>query len=706
MASKRFANFKRLLRPRSIAFVGGQQMERCINMCRSAGFTGDIWSINPRYDAIAGIPCVASIDELPAVPDVSFIALSPERSIDVVAQLAKAGAPGAIVHASGFGERGGEHLLLEQRLADAAGDMAIIGPNTQGLLNNFDGIAIWGDINHFERVNGNGVAVISQSGAFLFGITNVEQAYPMGYAISIGNQLLIDTATAIEAVLDDDRVRVIGLYLEGIKDGVALSHALARALRKNIPIVLLRGGGTPAAAQASMSHTGNLAVSNDFWSALIERYGLIEVRSPKQLVETTKLLAVTGIPAGPRVFITTFSGAACTLTAEQAPQRGLRLPPVPDANSACVRHTLPEYINITNPFDLNLPWVSRDQVSLQDGDSIAKCIIDVSDGQADTIAMLFDIPRSGDGQDDPWLPSIDAMIQVRKQTGLPCVVASIMPEGVAPQLRKQLLENNVAPIMGMTEFLDALGAASRYRERRAQLLETGNELQPLLRLPVLGETVICNEWDSKNALSDYGLVMPERWVGLVEDSIGAAENIGYPVALKILSNQLAHKAKLGGVALNLNSADAVAEATEMLRHNLRKHGIHLEQVLVEKMVTNPAHELIIGIKRHEQLGLALLVGQGGVDVENQRQYALVLLPATHRDFDAALTCIGKGLTSAARNNVLQAMQSVASFAIDHIESLAELDINPIIVSADGSITAVDALIVASENYREAFTANG
>jgi hypothetical protein len=162
----------------------------------------------------------------------------------------------------------------------------------------------------------------------------------------------------------------------------------------------------------------------------------------------------------------------------------------------------------------------------------------------------------------------------------------------------------------------------------------------------------------------------------------------------------------GGVALNLNSAGEVAGAIETLRDNLHKHGINLEQVLIEKMITNPVYELIIGIKRHGQLGLALLIGCGGVDVENQRQYALVLLPATHRDFNVALTCIGQGLTQAARNNVLVAMRSVASFAIDHIDSLAELDINPIIVSADDSVAAVDALIVTSKNYKEVFSANG
>ncbi len=689
-------NLQALLNPRHIAFVGGQQMARSMEMCRSAGFTGDIWSVNPKYDEIACFPCHASVEQLPVVPDAAFVALSPERSIGVIEKLAQMGAAGAIVHASGFGERGGEHRSLETRLAAAAGDMAIIGPNTNGLINNFDGVAIWGDKNHFEPVSGKGVAVISQSGAFLFGITNVEQGYPMGYAISIGNQLLVDTAMAIEAVLDDERVTVIGLYLEGLKDGVALSRSLARALRQNVPVVLLRGGGTPAAAQASLSHTGNLAVPNDFWNALIERYGLIEVRSPKQLVETTKLIAVAGVPAGPRVFITTYSGAACTLTAEQAPQHGLQLPSVSETNARRVRKRLPDYINITNPFDLNLPWVSHDQVSLQNGESIADCMVDMSEGQTDTIAMLFDIPRSGDGQDTPWLPSLNAIVRARRKTGLPCVVASIMPEGIAPEQRRQLLENGVAPISGMSEFLKALGAVCHYRERRAGLLADECEPQTLLRLPVFAQTVIHNEQDSKLAVSRYGLPLPRHWAGLAEKTVHAADDIGYPVALKVLGNQLTHKAKLGGVALNLHSAEAVDHAVGAMRDNLRKHDIVLEQVLVETMVGKPVCELIIGIKRHEQLGMALLIGKGGVDVEAHKQYALVLLPATQREFEAALDRVVTGLTPLARANTIAAMQSVATFAVDHADSLAELDINPLIVGADDSVTAVDALLITGE----------
>ena len=215
--------------------------------------------------------------------------------------------------------------------------MAIVGPNSMGVINNFDGVAIWPDLNDLEAVRGPGVAIISQSGAILFGITNTERAYPMGYALSIGNQAVVDAADAIDTVLDDERVRVVGLYLEGLSDGVALGEALARANRQDVPVVLLRGGGTPAAAERALSHTGKLAVPNDFWQALIDRYALVSVRSPKQLVETTKLLAVAGVPAGPRVFVTTYSGAACTLVAEQAPEGGLELPPVPPANLERVR---------------------------------------------------------------------------------------------------------------------------------------------------------------------------------------------------------------------------------------------------------------------------------------------------------------------------------------------------------------------------------
>jgi len=666
-------------------------------MCRSAGFAGEIWAVNPKYESLAGIGCVPSVGDLPSAPDAAFIALAPERSIDLVRELARIGAAGAIVHAAGFGELGGEFRALESRLDAASGDMAVIGPNTMGIINNFDGVAMWPDKNRVERVHGPGVAMISQSGAILFGITNVERAFPMGYAISVGNQVVIDAADAIHAALDDERVRVVGLYLEGLNDGVALGDALARANEQSVPVVLLRGGGTPAAAERSLSHTGTLAVPNDFWRALVNRYALVEVRSPKQLVEVTKLLAVAGVPRGPRVFVTTYSGAACTLVAEQAPERGLVLPPVTKENHERVCATLPDNITISNPFDLNLPWVSKSEVKLTDGASIATCVADVSDGQADVIVFMLDIPAAGSGQDS-WIATADAMIQVAARTGLPCVVASIMPEGVEPSVRQYLIDHGVAPLMGMTECLDALGAAVDYQRRRAALSACGFERRELLGPVRFGAQGMKNEVDSLDALASSGLRTPDRWSGPLDDAPQAAEHIGFPVAVKLLSDRIPHKDKVGGVQLNVRSRAQVADAIERIRAGLaRNHSeVVLSDVLVESMVTDGVCELIVGVKRHAELGLALLIGRGGVAVEEHREYALVLLPARAPMLRSALATVGSSLSKTAFDNVLAAMCSIAEFAVDIAGELVELDVNPLVVCADDSVIAVDALIVTGE----------
>jgi acyl-CoA synthetase (NDP forming) len=311
--------------------------------------------------------------------------------------------------------------------------------------------------------------------------------------------------------------------------------------------------------------------------------------------------------------------------------------------------------------------------------------------------MLFDIPRSGDGQEEPWLPSIDAMVRVNAKTNFLCIVASIMPEGIAPWLRKKLLENGVAPLMGMSEFLAALGSANCYREKRQVILAEGEPPPPLLSVAVLKNETMRNEWESKQALAEYSLPMPKRWVGCVDDAVAAALRIGFPVVLKVLSDQLAHKAKVGGVVPNLHGENDVTDALIKIKANLATSNVQLEKVLIEKMVVDSMHELIIGIKRHPQLGLGLLIGRGGVKVESQQVYMLVLLPSTPTSFNEALSVIDPGLTQPARDNVLSTMHLVARFAIDNADSLVELDINPIIVSSDGTVTAVDALTVIGEH---------
>ena len=698
---RRRPNLKTLLNPRHIAFIGGRHVERCIAMCREAGYCGEIWVVNPIYKTLAGIDCCPSVEALPHPPDAAFIAVSAERSIEIVGSLSAIGAAGAICHASGFAELGGEQVELQQELADAAGELALLGPNCMGVINGFDRVAMWGDHGYFEPVEKNGVALISQSGAFLFGVTNVERAYPLGYGVSAGNQAVVDIADLIHVMIEDPRVRVVGLYLEGLLDGQKLGAALAASLEREIPVVLLRGGGTEASAERSFSHTGTLAVPNDFWDALVERYALIQVHSPKQLVETTKLLAISGVLPGPRVFFVTYSGATCTLIAEQAPARGLVLPPVTQANHDRIRPTLPDVVTISNPFDLALPWRSDAPVKMEHASSIAGCLIDACEGEADVIAFLQDIPRAGGGRDATWLPAIDAMIEIARQTGIASVVSSIFPEGLEPTVRRHALVNGVSPLMGLPECLEALAGSAGYRAA----LDTFNnyaETMPGLaagRQPV--EPSPLDEWESKQALAAYGVQFPGARAGPSEAAASMAEELGFPVVVKVLSRHLPHKSQAGGVRLCLRSGGDVAEAVAVIKENLIRTapGIVFRHVLVERMVEGGVAELLVGVKRHPGLGVALVVGRGGTAVESLRCFALALLPATDRELRGALAKLNLELEPRALVNLLAMLRGVEAYTLDHLVQLAELDVNPVIVKADGSVFAVDALAVVGGGSR-------
>ncbi len=695
LKQRRRANLRRVLKPRHITFVGGGHLERVIGLCRDNGFEGRMSVINPRHDEIAGVPCVPSADALDDAPDAAFVAMSNQRTLEAVTALSERGAGGVVCHATGFGELGGEGLKAQNTLAEAAGDMALIGPNCMGLINAFDNAAMWGEYTPSEPIEENGVALISQSGAFLYGVLGGERAFPLGYAVSVGNQAVIDTADVLDAVLEDPRVRSVGIYAEGLADGAALSEALAKAMAQNIPVVLLRGGGTTASAERSLSHTGNLAVPNDFWDALIRRFCLIQVHSPKQLVETTKLLAVCCVPRGNRVVVATYSGAAGTLLADQAPERGLALPPIPENAVRELTPALEDYVTISNPFDINLPWRTDRKVSLDDPESIAWCIETASRGIADSFVFMLDIPRRSTGGDLPWLPTIDALLLLKDWIDMPVIASPLIPEGLEPHLRQKLLDGGVAPLTGFTECLDALGAAVAYGATRKAITEPGSPIHPITA--PRGNRAL-DEHEGKTLMAAHGLPVAGSWAGPVDQAAEAAEAIGFPVVLKVLSTTLLHKSKVGGVCLNLTGRDAVDEAIAAMRRHLEHHapGHGLERVLVEPMTQDPVAEVIIGLKRHPELGLALVIGLGGVDVEEARQYGLVLLPASDREVSAVVEGLGLDLTVNATANLLDAIRAVERFALAHADTVQELDINPVLLSRDDSVVAVDALVVLGE----------
>lgn len=690
------SDLSRLLDPKSILYVGGSQIAGPIRASRRAGYEGNMFVLNPMREEVEGIACVKSLDDLPVIPDAVVIGLSPERSISALEQLSEAGCGGAVVMSAGFSELNtDEGRDRQKRLVKACGDMPLLGPNCMGLMNQFSGAFVWGDDNHCERQDGPAAAIISQSGALLIGMTGVETAFPLGYGISIGNQAVTTTADLIEAILDDNRIKAIGLYLEGINEGEPLGQACLKALKNGIPVIALKGGDQAAGAAVSQSHTASMVVERDLWDAFKERFGIAEVSSPKALVETLKLLTVAGLPKGKRLSIISYSGGLNGLAATRCGPLGIDLPNPTEANTKWLMDTLPETVTISNPLDLNIPYSASDgSISMRDTTGVAESIMRFCDGVSDQITFFIDVPKPGAGElDRVWCDSLEALIEVREKLGIPVSVAGILPEGLPAEFRKHMHDHGIASLLGYSETMEAIATGIHLSETRSRLHEQPDP-KPLLINGEVKNSHMLNEAEAKNALQKFGLKTPTYEAANLDQADEIAEKVGFPIALKVLSNTIAHKAKLGGVRLNLESKQQVTDAIRKMAADISSSdsGHEMSEVLIEEMVANATAEMIIGIKRHPALGLALVIGRGGSDVEEKARFETMLLPLKEGDLDRTFDKLGIELHPAI-NEFRKNCEAVSAYAIANSKTLVTLDVNPVMLTMDGSAMATDALIV-------------
>jgi acyl-CoA synthetase (NDP forming) len=691
-SSVRQNNLKRLMKPRHIAFVGGKAVEDCIIATRKSGFDGYIWVVHPKYEELAGIKCVPSLANLPEPPDATLIAVSRERTIDVVAELNAMGAGGAVSIVGEFAETGEDGAALQARLIEAAGDLALVGPNCLGVMNMFDQAAVWGGNNVFEPVTGDGVALISQSGYVAYSITNVEKALPLGYTISMGNQAVLNVADFIDVLLDDPRVRAIGLYLEGIVDVAALSRAALRAIDKGIPIVALKAGGTQESSELTHSHSGTLAVTNELWSALFCRLGIVEVGSPKVLVETLKLLGSPKLPRGTRVVAATNSGGYAAMIGEKGRAFGLEFPAPRDAAKRALRADVPDLVSLLNPLDWNLPWASMLRSETSDV-GLGHLMAD----DVDLLIYFIDWPRQDDVA-QVWWPTLEGLIQLNARIDQLVVVASVLPDGLPKNLRHQLTDAGLICLQGLDDTLAAIAAAGKYHSSRRAVLADRESRELSAPAPQIKSVIQVDEAEGKAALESCGLTIPRGLTGSSEDVIANAETLGYPLAVKLLSADLAHKNHAGAVHLNVGSKLALEEAVDAIKTSVGAYDptLQTDRFLIERMVASPLAEFIVGVSYKPGLGHALIIGRGGTDVEELRDFAMLLLPVSAVQIEDALRRLNLvrklRLEQQDIASLVQVVSQVAQFSDQYRERLVELDVNPIILDTFGKCTAVDAMM--------------
>ncbi|MFQ3257362.1 MAG: acyl-CoA synthetase (NDP forming) [Porticoccaceae bacterium] len=703
MALTRSETIARLFSPKTIAFIGGSIAEMSIKRCQDMGFQGEIWPVHPTRAFIAGYKCYAAVKDLPSAPDAAYIGVNKEITVQVVQQLSKLGAGGCVCYAAGFGEIGEEGQLIENQLIAAAGDMPLVGPNCFGFVNYLDKCALWPYLfGNYPTTVESGVAIISQSGNIAMNITMNDRSVNFTHVIATGNQSVLGAGDYIDALLLDDRVNVIGMYIEGLDNIEVFSRVAEKAVRKGVPIVVLKVGKTDASARQTVSHTSTLAGSDSLYSALFERLGVIRVDSLSRLLETVKILNIAKPISGRNIFSLSCSGGEAAIIADLVPEYQLEMRAFSAPQIAELEDELPSYVTISNPFDYNTSiW----------GDKAAqeRCFTASMKGDHDAAILIYDHPTvTSDAVAEEvaeWNMALDAFIAAHKTTGKPAFVISTISELLPVELRDYLIDNGVVPLQGLDDGLFAYSAAAKYAEFRATRLS--QLTLPRVSTSQYGADVATqtfDEWVSKSSLKTFGLPVPVGAVGHAEEVSAIAAGIGFPVVLKAVGTSFLHKSDLGAVKLNLKSLEEVEEAAREVSVSVAKSGQNVETFLVESMVHDAVAELIVGVNRDSQFGLALVIGAGGILVELLKDSCSLLLPTDKQAVERALDSLMvmrmlkgfRGQKIGDINALVDAILAIADYAEAHWDNLLELDINPLLVLPQGQgVVAADALVIVA-----------
>lgn len=664
-----------------MAVFGGDSAAEVVRQCKAIGFDGDIWAVNPKRKELAGMACVASLDDLPGVPDASFIAAPPQASLQIIRDLAAKGATGAVCFAAGFAETGAQGAELQQQLREAAGDMAIIGPNCHGYLNYLDGVALWPDEHGGQRTD-QGVAIITQSGNIGINLTMQRRGLDVAYVISIGNNSMLHMHEYIDTLLNDSRVTAIGLYIEGLQDVTGFSGAAIRAMQKGVPIVALKSGRSSRGAEITMSHTGSLAGSDQLYAALFARLGIARCNTVSQFLETLKFLSVVGALPDNTIGSMSCSGGEAAIVADNAELLGLETPTFTDRSVKKLQALLGPNVDVSNPLDYHLyVWGDYDKLSAS--------YAEVLGNEFACTLLVLDYPPGDDNDDEKWQIAERALLAAVAKTHQRAVIVSSLPETMPEKVRDRLKTAGITPMQGIEDCLLAIRAAAQIGAAQRNVAN----IRPVAaRTRVPGDSTILDEWDSKQALARSGVSIPDGKVCNQDETVTCANSLGYPVVLKALSAQLAHKSEAGGVAVGLRDAVAVQKATDRMAADF-------DRFLVEQMIGPGVAELIVGVSRDDTFGLTLLLGTGGTLVELLDDTVSLLLPVRRDEIRTGLASLKastlihgyRGGPAGDLEAVLDAIEAIARYAEANSDTLIELDVNPLIVTPEDAVAA-DALI--------------
>jgi len=701
-----------LMQPRSLAILGASPRSGAIGNTAvrnivEYGFAGPVFPIHPTAAEVCGLRCYPDIASLPETPDCVLVAISADKAIPALEEATSHGVKAAVIFASGFSEMGPEGRARQSELEQLARrtGLRVCGPNCLGLANIGARISLYSAALP-DSLRAGGVAVLSHSGSGCIVLSSLGR-FGFSYLVSAGNCAVLDIADYLDFLADDPDTRVAALFMETVREPQKFAAAASRMRESGKPVVALKVGRSEKGAAAAAAHTGSLAGTQAIYDDFFRRNGVISVGDLDELVESLALmLAIRKHPRGHGLGVINVSGGEIALTCDLAQRIGVSLPELTPASRDRIQAVLPSFGRASNPVDVTGAGVFDMAIYQAAIESLA------ADPAVAMVAVSQDCPlHLGAHQAETYRRIAATAAQTAAKLDKPLVFYSNVAAGIHPRVAAPLEEAGVPALQGARASLLAMRRLCDYSAHLRGGLDKASSGEA--RLPPeqdrlwrarLASGAPLTEREAKVFLASFGIaVTREMSARSAEQAVAAAHSLSFPVALKIESPDLPHKSDVGGVRLNLKSAEEVVAAFDEVMATVRQRApqARLDGVLVQEMASGGV-EAIAGLSRHEPFGIAVVVGSGGVLVELVKDSALGLVPVGMQHATAMIdaTRLGRLLggyrgarpgDAAALAELLVKLSQIAVLYGDVIEAL---DLNPVHVRPQGDgICVVDALLI-------------
>lgn len=702
------SDLDRLINPRSIAVVGASETPGSFGARTVAnimiGFTGDLYPVNLRSETVFGLKCYPDLETLPDVPD-CVVLIVPSNQVEALIQVAASlGVGGVVIYSAGFAEVGTqEQIATQARLVDIACryNIRLLGPNCVGIANikGRYGLNFMPKFDEMPLIPGS-IGLVSQSGALGYCVLQaMERGIGFSYYLSPGNSCDVDSSDLINFLVGDKDTKVIACMFEGVSDGSRFLAAAANALRAGKPLLVYKLANTEIGRRTALSHTGTVAGSIAAYKAAFRRCGIVEIDSWEELLEAAVFFSKSNKPLASGVGVMASSGGAAVMAADKASEFSIHLPPPDRETKIRLEEVVPNFGSTQNPCDLTAE-------SLRNVEMYGHCIRAFAD---DPNYAAVIVPMMS-AQKPNTVDRAEYLSNLATHLGKPICLVWINEwlEGPGSEIYDR--SSSISMFRSMSRCMKTLSRWFDYfysRDERLTALDAGSRPHELLGSELLSnfDRKYLSESESKRILKAFGVpIVQERLVNTPGGAIAAADQIGYPVVLKIDSEDIPHKTDFGVIRLNLlNRFEVEVAASDLLAAVGRmQNSPRIRGILVQQMVRG-GFEMFVGARVDNQFGPTVTCGFGGIAMEVDPDVTTELAPVTPAIAKAMIGRLRKRrLIEGFRGNdpmdvssFAQAIVSVSHLIVALSDKVSEVDVNPFIMTERFGV-AVDGLLVTRE----------